>query len=85
MFLPFPVWRRLSRRPHPEPQVCFTVPMFPAYFASSDEGGSARLEVMATVALPEGDHWGVDQWALQLPTPLDVMWPNVFPISFWRR
>lgn len=43
-----------------------------------------RLHNVAQVRLPTGDHWGVDAWALDLSTPLDVMWPNRFPIWMWR-
>ena len=46
------------------------------------EGG--RLHNVVDAFVPSADKWGVDEWVLQLSTPLDVMWPNRFPIWFWR-
>ena len=71
-------------------EVCFVAPFTPSYFArkqpSSKTGNtSTRLQVNVLGSNPiQSDHWGVDSLALGLPTPLDFMWLDVFPIIFWR-
>jgi hypothetical protein len=61
-------------------QVCFGAPVTPSYFI---RGG--RIQGISMVRFPRGDHWGVDNWAMKLSTPLDVMWRNTFPILMWRE
>lgn len=43
-----------------------------------------RVHQLAMTKWPNADFWGVDTWALELPTPIDVMAVNSFPIVFWR-
>jgi len=65
-------------------EVCFVAPVTPSYYIRSDFSGHFRLQMTAAVAMPSRDTWGVDGWALKLPTPIDVMITNVFPYFFWR-
>jgi hypothetical protein len=50
-------------------QVC---PVAPTLARNALRGG--RAHNVAGVRLPTADHWGVDAWALALPTPIETMW-----------
>eukprot|EP00966_Prymnesium_polylepis_P053512 1237327-Prymnesium_polylepis.1 len=60
-------------------EVCLTAPPVAQHIAQA-----GRLHNVVDAALPSGDHWGVDEWVLNKSTPIDVMWPNRFPIWLWR-
>jgi hypothetical protein len=60
-------------------EVCFVAPVLPSYYIAPGR----RLRNSVYAAPSNGDHWGVDRAALSLPTPLDLMWPDRFPILIW--
>lgn len=64
-------------------EVCFTAPIIPSYFIRK---GKIQSLVMIDMLAPEGaDHYGVDKRALNLPTILEQMWVDVFPMLYWRH
>ena len=66
-------------------ETCFQVPVLLSYIARDDSSGGRGGRALHNLAEAGGSSWGVDDRALGCTTVVDVMWPNRFPLFFWRE